>query len=348
MNKEDAILISRVADLERRMAVFEGMFHALSSRLDNHFKKYDLVMTSQQQQISELNGILLTLLNDQSRHADVLKEKLSTSLHGIAALGVNSAPSAAGNQTIFPSRQFDPNENVNADVLFEDILNNNQVDKTNADNHAQQQTEKNPQQQHQQVRAQSFQGPSLSYGNFNQLSRNAANQPPPNLLNETDDSASSLSLPEPTFRNTAASSIQLPSYSDADKDDYYTRRGNKVKKNLYNRIFHFTNSPQTVMGVWQEYTQGLNGQPSIKEMEALYHAEWRRDPAVNRRYSRRKVIWKAIETGLSKGYTLEDVINRLENHRVIDSERDLKQPMGWLCQSSNIPEEFKPDNGGNT
>lgn len=38
LNENEAILTNRVAELERRMSMFEGIFHALSNRLDLHFK----------------------------------------------------------------------------------------------------------------------------------------------------------------------------------------------------------------------------------------------------------------------------------------------------------------------
>ncbi len=95
------------------------------------------------------------------------------------------------------------------------------------------------------------------------------------------------------------------------------------------------------MEIWKEYTEGIDGQPSIREMESLYSTGWRRDAAVNKRYSRRKVLWKAIETGLSRGYTLDYIIDLLENYRIIDPEKNTKQPIGWLCQVNNIPDLLK-------
>ncbi|KAI8399410.1 hypothetical protein J6895_01049 [Nakaseomyces glabratus] len=86
---DDIMVLSRINDIERRMMMFENMFHALSGRLDHHFKKYDVLVSSQQQQISELNAVITTLLNDQYRHAEFVRDKLSHSLHGISSTSIS-------------------------------------------------------------------------------------------------------------------------------------------------------------------------------------------------------------------------------------------------------------------
>ena len=102
--------------------------------------------------------------------------------------------------------------------------------------------------------------------------------------------------------------------------------------------YRFQNNPQTVREVWAEFTEGVDGQPSIKQMETMYQTSWRRDPATNKRFCRRKALWKAIEVGLVRGYTLDFVIDLLEDTRYTDARRQSKHPIGWLSQTANIPE----------
>ncbi|CUS22809.1 LAQU0S07e00584g1_1 [Lachancea quebecensis] len=110
---------------------------------------------------------------------------------------------------------------------------------------------------------------------------------------------------------------------------------------LFSGKFRFLASPQSVTEVWKEYTEGLAGQPSLKEMESTYRSSWRRDAGVSRKFYRRKVLCRAIETGLDKGYALEDIIDTLERHRKQKTGRQEKLPIGWLCHQSNIPSMFK-------
>ncbi|CCD26179.2 Msn1p NDAI_0G04020 [Naumovozyma dairenensis CBS 421] len=389
MNKEDAILISRVADLERRMAMFEGMFHALSGRLDQHFKKYDIVMNSQQQQIIELNSVISTLLNDQFRHAEMIKEKLSTTIHGISSMDTNSIHQT-DTSDIFSNggRPYDGNSNIPADVLFDDIISNNKNGTTNAPVSAQttenaiknqgfahQETQGTTQQEGEQPRAPQnqqqphqgyqpsvvFRGPVLSYGNFNQLSHPSLSRPP-NLLNEPEGniSESSPSISSEVIFNNSSNNNgignnngnngknelltarhEISNQSLEEEEQYRTKKGHKKKRKIYIGPFEFLKSPNSVLDLWKEYTEGIHGHPSIKYMDAIYQTNWRRDAAVNRRYSRRKVLWKAIESGLEKGYSLERVVDILENCRIIDSTKGTKQPIGWLCHSNNIPDILK-------
>lgn len=109
---------------------------------------------------------------------------------------------------------------------------------------------------------------------------------------------------------------------------------------IYDKDYAFIKAPSTVEEIWNEYSVGLNNQPSIRELEAEYKTGWRRDPATSKKFNRRKSIYKAIERGLQKGYRLNECIEFLENYRFIDSEKNLKQPIGWLCHG-NIPPQLK-------
>lgn len=155
-----------------------------------------------------------------------------------------------------------------------------------------------------------------------------------------DSSSTSSSTPTEGHRQ----SRDVPSASSASQlteEKYYTSRGQSKKRKVYTGNFKFFNSPQSIMDIWKEYTEGFEGQPSIKEMEQMYHVSWRREPAMNKRYHRRRVLCKAIERGLEKGFHLDEVLRMLENARIVDAERGTKHPISWICQFSHIPDMLK-------
>ncbi|CAI4052524.1 hypothetical protein SUVZ_15G0400 [Saccharomyces uvarum] len=370
LNENEAILTNRVAELERRMSMFEGIFHALSSRLDLHFKKYDVVVNSQQQQINELTAFLSTLLNDQQRHAEILSEKLSGTLHGVSATsislsqtldpqGFGDGPSAPNTQRNYGPVSLNSSEAANTqnegtvsnETLFEDILNGNSQE--NDKNH-QHPNGPNP------INQENNPNPSVD-GRFNKPQNYNSNlvttledyttNPPNNDGGQSQglyiSSTSSQSQQSPNLQKISPEheSAVEPNVQEGvptfEEEQYETKTGLKRKRIVCTRPFEFIKSPHSVMEVWKEYTEGVNGQPSIRKMEALYQTAWRRDPAVNKRYSRRKVLWKAIQTGLNRGYSLNYVIEILENSRYVNDKQKVKQPIGWLCHSSHIPEILK-------
>ncbi|CAI4036209.1 hypothetical protein SMKI_15G0470 [Saccharomyces mikatae IFO 1815] len=370
LNENEAMLTNRVAELERRMSMFEGIFHALSNRLDLHFKKYDVVVNSQQQQINELTAFLSTLLNDQQRHAEILSEKLAGTLHGVSATsislsqtlepqGFTDGPTAANTQRNYSSVSINNNETahsqneaaVSNETLFEDILNGNsqENDKSqqqpNSSNQITQENNNNPSVNTRFSKPQNY-NPSLvtSLEDYSTNPPNNDNGQSQGLYMSSTSSQSqqspNLQKISPNRENAAESNVQesVPTF---EEEQYETKTGLKRKRIVCTRPFEFIKSPHSVMEVWKEYTEGVNGQPSIRKMEALYQTAWRRDPAVNKRYSRRKVLWKAIQTGLNRGYSLNYVVEILENSRYVNDKQKVKQPIGWLCHSSHIPETLK-------
>ncbi|CAI4050792.1 hypothetical protein SKDZ_15G0410 [Saccharomyces kudriavzevii ZP591] len=370
LNENEAMLTNRVVELERRMSMFEGIFHALSNRLDLHFKKYDVVVNSQQQQINELTAFLSTLLNDQQRHAEILSEKLSGTLHGVSATsislgqtldpqGFTDGPPAPSAQRNYGSVSMNNDEtgntqnegSVSNETLFEDILNGNAQEndknqqQSNSSNPINQETSTNPPVDSRFNKPQNY-NPNL----VPSLEGYSAN-PPSNDGGQSQglyiSSTSSQSQQSPNLqkispdRENAVESDARESVPTFEEEQYETKTGLKRKRIVCTRPFEFIKSPHSVMEVWKEYTEGINGQPSIRKMEALYQTAWRRDPAVNKRYSRRKVLWKAIQTGLNRGYSLNYVIEILENSRYVNDKQKVKQPIGWLCHSSHIPETLK-------
>ena len=135
--------------------------------------------------------------------------------------------------------------------------------------------------------------------------------------------------------------VSVPLQKDPGLNFYPSHKKLKEYNSRHIKTFKFIKSPKSVFDIWNEYTKGFSGQPSIKEMEAIYKTDWRRDPAVNKRYARRKVLWKAIENGLAKGFTLDYTIELLEDHRCSDRFKGVKEPIGWLCQRSSIPEALR-------
>ncbi len=112
------------------------------------------------------------------------------------------------------------------------------------------------------------------------------------------------------------------------------------RRKVYEKDYAFIKAPSSVEEIWNEYSVGLNNQPSIRQLEEEYKTGWRRDPATSKKFNRRKAIYRAIEKGLEKGYSLQNCIQLLEDYRYIDREKNLKQPIGWLCHG-NLPEELK-------
>lgn len=386
-NDDDVEVNGRVAELERRLIMFENMFHALSGKLDQHFKKYDMIIQSQQQQINELNSIVSTLLNDQVSNAEIIRDKLSNSVNGISSQsslisGIPMVPPPGPfqqqqqmqqqqqqQQQMIPQQQVPMNgsnmgrrsSNVTfvqtgAEELLEDILNNETTTTTSDDN-------SNPNS--------ATTTTTITTSNNITATRRQSGimvmDKPPTFVKETYDPSN-----DTTEKRTVH--MQYPSITEYTTNNgnmngngiittQLTHNGNNLspsdgnqRTRTYHNIhqkyhnsngmqpiveFKFIKSPHSVREIWLEYVEGVKGQPSIKEMEALYQSAWRREPAVTKRYSRRKVLCKAIENGISKGYDLENIINLLENHRIMNHEKGIKQPIGWLCQPGNIPQVFK-------
>ncbi|SCV05139.1 LANO_0H00914g1_1 [Lachancea nothofagi CBS 11611] len=271
---EPAPLLERVAILERQVGMYEKLFQTFSSKLDHHFKKYDMVVNVQQQQIKTLSDVISTLLNDQHRHSGILKEKMGDTLKGITT----TASCMSGT-----------------------------TDNTNRDGQGTNMT------------------PVLSVPigrGVLGISRDYASVP--------QESES----PVDDITNNA-SPKGWTSHEPVLKEE------NKKRCMSQPENFQFLVSPQSVLEVWQEYTNGLAGLPSVQRLESTYGLDWRRDPATNRTYYRRKVLCKAIENGLAKGYRLEQVIDLLEDQRTINDAGTAKHPISWLYSHQNIPSNLK-------
>ena len=50
----------------------------------------------------------------------------------------------------------------------------------------------------------------------------------------------------------------------------------------------------TVPDVWREWTEGLAGQPAVRELEEKWGSRWRLSNTVRVQFCRRKVIWDEV------------------------------------------------------
>ncbi|OBA28399.1 hypothetical protein HANVADRAFT_51693 [Hanseniaspora valbyensis NRRL Y-1626] len=140
---------------------------------------------------------------------------------------------------------------------------------------------------------------------------------------------------------------------------------NNKAKNLDIPVYKFMKCPKTVMNVWNEFTQSTPEKPSVLEMNSLYGSAWRKlSPAIDKQYSRRNMIYKAISFGMrEKNMTIQECVHILEKARLkyydletkkeIDPENvssaDLEnqnikikqKSVGWLTNHLNIPNELK-------
>lgn len=347
MDRETS-LVDRVVILERQVGMFDRLVHMLTSKLENQQKRYDDIVVAQQQQISDLNTVISTLVNEHHSHAEVLREKLLGALHGVSS----TAASVSGTIRYSSSRGLEP-EN-----FFGEMLNNENNGKqdgggrgpydqhfdTNANNEAGGEPHGNSGKTSVNDNPAVVSGPDerqfsqslIGYEEFSQL-----NNPRTHERSLYHDQGNQVAPVVSSERHQQPPDPNTEIDSGLPDEQYLNIAGRKRKRSIFMGNFQFLKSPHSVMEVWQEYTEGINGQPSIKEMESLYQTGWRRDPAVNKRYSRRRVLCKAIETGLNKGYSLQDTVNLLEECRIIDREKGLKQPIGWLCQGHSIPDALR-------
>ena len=68
----------------------------------------------------------------------------------------------------------------------------------------------------------------------------------------------------------------------------------------------------TVKDAWQEWQEGLAGQPALRELEARWGSRWRPGNAVRIAFSRRKVIWDEILACTARGKSVDEAVAELE------------------------------------
>ncbi|SCU98994.1 LAFA_0G21286g1_1 [Lachancea sp. 'fantastica'] len=93
-------------------------------------------------------------------------------------------------------------------------------------------------------------------------------------------------------------------------------------------------APANVRAIWQEYIEGVNGNPSVKFLEDAYGNKWRLKKNV-KTFARRKRLYKFILNGLKRGHSADEMIDLLEKRRIYKNEHGevKKRTIGWLQQS---------------
>lgn len=366
----------RINNVERQLSIYERLFQTFSGKLDYHFKRYDLLIKNQKQQINALTEILSGLLRDQSNYSNLLRDKFIRSLNDLAQTephlsGLNNLQTDNTQNEQHP--QFNGSSLSNFDAILGEFISPQVqtdefpiIDKPIkkpimkrmehrfiVHQRSLQHDHLNSNKSCIDAKIQNKSAESSTTGfnvNFSTLNENIHLNSNNNHTVNSPIGKNTIKTSDSIFQNkvdsigTSVSPVKplsLDSESQIKEEQYYTYKGKKKKRKIYVGQIEFLNSPQSVMDIWNEYTEGIKGQPSLKEMELIYHTSWRRDPAVNKRFHRRKVLCKAIERGLDRGFSLQDIVQLLENSRIIDKDRGLKQPIGWLCQGINIPDVLK-------
>lgn len=469
-NITGGLISDRIIELERRIVLYEAMFHGLSGKLDQHFKRYDMTIKAQQQQISDLNVLICELLNQQVKNAELTRDKLyhyiphppiqtvqstlnsfATNTHTSFNSGsdddeienpqILSRPNKTNGEAIYKrnsvgsnkttERHVNINNNArvlptaNSDTLFDDMLDeglhsNNEtknlgtVEKStfvrekfdaamkihetnnNRNNSSISNNTENTACNNTIDSNHNANNNNMNNNNNYSSSNNTSTITTSTAVNRSKDNHNNNNINSNNHKNSSHRRSVSDNVNESHSHSKYSMfqletnkghsNGNNASKNVStnkannsnvkmtnNRIskttngkinkarlsnihlpsssspantdkiqdFKFMKSPHSVRDIWLEYVEGTDGQPSIKQMEFMFQAGWRREPAMNKRYSRRKVLWKAIETGLQKGYKLDEIIKILEDYRCIDKNNGIKQPIGWLCQANNIPEMFR-------
>ena len=95
---------------------------------------------------------------------------------------------------------------------------------------------------------------------------------------------------------------------------------------------------RTIKQIWQEYSVGINGQPSVKSLEEKYGTNWRNSDNEIKLYSYRNKIYRAIQKLIAKGITEEEAIKELES---------IMKANNWsLSKLQKLPENHQLFNTG--
>ena len=166
-------------------------------------------------------------------------------------------------------------------------------------------------------------------------------RPPPNLQTSSgfsfDDEIDTMDQLENDKQNEGSSSESGKRASKKRKQSESAKMTISVNP-LNIPQYKLERSLKSLAEIWKEYAHGLNNKPPLKSLETKYGTKWRNETE-SRTFLRRKKIYEAIEIGISKGYTEDEVIQELEMHRSYNKNGVIKRkPLLWL--SSNMPEKF--------
>lgn len=339
----DPLIQKRLEGLERQISMYERLFQSFSSKLDHHFKKYEMLISSQQQQINILTEALFTILNDQYRYSEILRDKLSTALTSVTATHVNmpglgtprshqeSQKQRQQQQQHSPQHASQPQPSLqpqpqpqtaaplsNVDAFLEDFIapevpmtnpvprraklgsfqtksssttslaangGSHEPDDSGNENGrfrsldvevpvandsvsaavdarqqlVRQQVQQQVQQQQQQQQQTQDTTRLVKRKHRNTNGDSSSSKKIHRSLPIQDSSSTSSSTPTEGHRQ----SRDVPSASSASQlteEKYYTSRGQSKKRKVYTGNFKFFNSPQSIMDIWKEYTEGFEGQ----------------------------------------------------------------------------------------
>lgn len=161
-----------------------------------------------------------------------------------------------------------------------------------------------------------------------------------------NNSAKDESTPASTALDTHLS--QLPEQrrfstgSDGSSADTLASRAVNPKMHKRQPIYNLRKSSDSVEHVVKEYLHGVNGGPSIRELEQQHGAKWRGGAhhPVSKKYGRMKPIYDATEKGIQLKLSLEEIVSKLENARMYRRDGALaRKSLTWL--QNNIPEELR-------
>ncbi|SCU94756.1 LAME_0F09054g1_1 [Lachancea meyersii CBS 8951] len=99
----------------------------------------------------------------------------------------------------------------------------------------------------------------------------------------------------------------------------------------------FSEKYATISEVWNEYHKVGSKGVSIRSLESSFSTRWRANlrKNVKKKYSRRLIIIRAIETGMKRGKTLNECIAVLDAYLT-----DAKKPVSYLYRKANLPADF--------
>lgn len=100
---------------------------------------------------------------------------------------------------------------------------------------------------------------------------------------------------------------------------------------------YFSDKFRNIADMWDQYQKISEKGVSIKSLEDSYSSKWRSNlkKNVKKKYNRRLIVIKAIETGIKKGKTASECISLLENFL-----NEQSKPVSHLYRKANLPREL--------
>ena len=96
----------------------------------------------------------------------------------------------------------------------------------------------------------------------------------------------------------------------------FTFTSNGMQYEPITPIYTLARNLTTVKEIWEEYTIGINGNPSVESLSRIYGARWRKSATESSYYYHRSKIYKWITSKIQNGTSGDEAIAELENRRV--------------------------------